>query len=142
MLLLISTGSGRLEKRIEPSQLESYTIGRGSDTTLFLNDRGVSRHHCRMYAKDDHVLIEDSGSSGGTWLNDQRLTAPAQLNDGDEVQIGAVRIKCAFESDALQQRSKLLSRRQPRHCQRHYWHHLRRVRPRLISPRRLRCALQ
>ena len=97
--LIISSGSSRTEKRLEESQLDSYTIGRGTDATLFLNNPSISRKHCRIYIADGAVLIEDIGSSSGTWLNSQRLSAPAHLADGDEVQIGDASIEVHLGSE-------------------------------------------
>src|SRR5438105_3664095 len=99
LTLIISTGSSRIEKRLDGPQLDSYTIGRGTDTALFLNDPGISRKHCRIYASDGAILIEDTGSSGGTWVNGERLSAPARLADGDEVRIGGVSIEVRLEAE-------------------------------------------
>src|SRR5258706_11715291 len=101
LILIASTSTTRIEKRLEGSALELYTIGRGTDTTLFLNDPGISRKHCRIYTSGEKILVEDTGSSGGTWLNGERLTAPARLSDGDEVRIGGVSIEVRFESDRV-----------------------------------------
>ena len=97
--LIISSGSSRTEKRLEESQLDSYTIGRGTDATLFLNDPGISRKHCRIYVADGGILIEDAGSSSGTWVNGERLSAPVRLADGDEVQLGGIHIEVRLESE-------------------------------------------
>lgn len=63
------------------------TVGRHPESDIFLNDVTVSRHHCRFVVKGDSLVIEDSGSTNGTYLNDVRVDS-AKLNAGDEVMVG------------------------------------------------------
>jgi pSer/pThr/pTyr-binding forkhead associated (FHA) protein len=63
------------------------TIGReGCDISL--GDPDVSRRHAAIRLEGDAVTIEDLGSTNGTFVNGERIGAPRQLRDGDEVQIG------------------------------------------------------
>ena len=63
------------------------TVGRHPESDIFLNDVTVSRHHCRFVVKGDSLVIEDSGSTNGTYLNDERVDS-ANLKAGDEVMVG------------------------------------------------------
>lgn len=63
------------------------TVGRHPESDIFLNDVTVSRHHCRFVTKSDTLRIEDSGSTNGTYLNDERVDS-AELSAGDEVLVG------------------------------------------------------
>jgi pSer/pThr/pTyr-binding forkhead associated (FHA) protein len=63
------------------------TVGRHPESDIFLNDVTVSRHHCRFVAKGDSLTVEDSGSTNGTYLNDDRVDSAA-LQAGDEVMVG------------------------------------------------------
>jgi FHA domain len=56
---------------------------------LVLDDPGVSRRHARVLADDDGVLVEDLGSSNGTYVNGERISGPVELGAGDELQVGA-----------------------------------------------------
>jgi pSer/pThr/pTyr-binding forkhead associated (FHA) protein len=63
------------------------TVGRHPESGIFLNDVTVSRQHCRFLVGPDSVSVEDSGSTNGTYVNDQRVDA-SELEAGDEVVIG------------------------------------------------------
>ncbi|HJS71353.1 MAG TPA: FHA domain-containing protein [Acidimicrobiia bacterium] len=63
------------------------TVGRHPESDIFLNDVTVSRHHCRFVTGADILTIEDSGSTNGTYVNDERVDS-AHLKAGDEVLIG------------------------------------------------------
>ena len=63
------------------------TVGRHPESDIFLNDVTVSRHHCRFVVSDESISVEDSGSTNGTYVNDQRIDATG-LSPGDEVMVG------------------------------------------------------
>lgn len=63
------------------------TVGRHPESDIFLNDVTVSRHHCRFLASGDSLSVEDSGSTNGTYVNDERVDS-AELSAGDDVLIG------------------------------------------------------
>ena len=51
----------------------------------------VSRNHAVLLARDDRFFVEDQGSLNGTFVNRRRIDT-AQLDDGDELQIGKYRL--------------------------------------------------
>ena len=63
------------------------TVGRHPESDIFLNDVTVSRHHCRFVLTNEEISVEDSGSTNGTYVNDERVDR-AQLSAGDEVMVG------------------------------------------------------
>jgi pSer/pThr/pTyr-binding forkhead associated (FHA) protein len=63
------------------------TVGRHPESDIVLNDVTVSRHHCRFVTKGDTLRVEDSGSTNGTYVNDDRVDSFA-LSAGDEVLVG------------------------------------------------------
>ena len=67
------------------------TVGRHPDSSIFLDDITVSRHHCRFSWDGEGLAIEDSGSTNGTYVNDVRVDR-ADLGPGDEVLIGRFRV--------------------------------------------------
>lgn len=63
------------------------TVGRHPESDIFLNDVTVSRHHCRFVTTVDTLTVEDSGSTNGTYVNEDRVDS-AVLEAGDEVLVG------------------------------------------------------
>jgi pSer/pThr/pTyr-binding forkhead associated (FHA) protein len=65
------------------------TIGRANDSTLVLTDDFASAHHARLTPRPDgQWLLEDMGSTNGTYLDRSRLTRPVQVPVGVPVRIG------------------------------------------------------
>lgn len=65
------------------------TVGRAGGCAIALpDDTYVSSLHARVYAADGQVLVEDLGSTNGTFLNRGKVTAPVPLRKGDRLQIG------------------------------------------------------
>lgn len=71
------------------------TVGRHPDSDIFLNDVTVSRHHCRFVVSDEEISVEDSGSTNGTYLNEDRVDQ-AKLKAGDEVLVGRFHFVVAY----------------------------------------------
>ena len=46
------------------------------------------QQHARLFAKNNSWFVEDLGSTNGTFVNDQKLAAPAMLQPGDKVRVG------------------------------------------------------
>ena len=87
--LVVRAGGGRAG---ELFQLDGETtIGRSPDCGIFLDDVTVSRKHAVLADRDGAFLIEDQGSLNGTFVNRKRVES-AQLEDGDELQIGKYRL--------------------------------------------------
>lgn len=66
-------------------------IGRGSENDIELDDITVSRQHCEITSANGAHVVSDKGSLNGTYVNQQRVDV-AELNQGDEVQIGKFRL--------------------------------------------------
>ena len=71
--------------------VEAVTIGRAPDNSLQLPDATVSRHHAKITPSADSAqapVLEDAGSSYGTWLDGRRLAGSLPLRDGSQIRIG------------------------------------------------------
>lgn len=60
-------------------------VGREAESDIPLYSKHVSRYHAKLRVRDDNVLLEDLGSTNGTFLNGERLFSLAKLEDGDEI---------------------------------------------------------
>lgn len=67
-------------------------IGRDVSCTLRFNDPSVSRRHLRLVRRQDHVFVQDLGSTNGTLVNHRRVDGALRLDPGDEVSIGNRRL--------------------------------------------------
>lgn len=72
---------------------DEVVLGRTDACTVALEDTYVSQLHARFYAKDGTWLVEDLGSTNGTYLNRIKVTAPSPIAVGDEVRIGKTTIE-------------------------------------------------
>jgi hypothetical protein len=63
------------------------TLGRG-DVEIQLDDPFASSRHARISRQGRTLVIEDLGSTNGTYLNDEPLNGPQPLHDGDRIRIG------------------------------------------------------
>lgn len=75
-------------------------IGRGPDAQIRVADDGVSRSHARVRHEHGGLWIDDLGSRNGTYVNGKRLAEPAQLRDGDKLQVGGtIVLRFAYHDD-------------------------------------------
>lgn len=76
---------------LPPLDAESrIVVGRLPDCDLVVDDPSVSKHHANLTWDAAHrrVMVEDLGSSNGTWLNDERLHVVMAVRDGDTLAFG------------------------------------------------------
>jgi len=88
--LVVRSGGGRTGEQFALEKPQT-TIGRTPDCDIFLDDVTVSRRHALVLRGNGSSTIEDLGSLNGTYVNRRRVEK-AQLEDGDEVQIGKYRL--------------------------------------------------
>ena len=63
-------------------------IGRAEACHVRIEDRYASQFHARLYPKNGAWYVEDLGSTNGTYLNQRRITSPAELHAGDRLKVG------------------------------------------------------
>jgi pSer/pThr/pTyr-binding forkhead associated (FHA) protein len=69
------------------------TLGRAPDSTVVLDDDYASNRHARVYPSNGEWLVEDLGSTNGTYLDRQKLQGPTPVPIGTPIRIG----KTVFE---------------------------------------------
>jgi pSer/pThr/pTyr-binding forkhead associated (FHA) protein len=88
--LVVRSGGGRAGEQF-PLERTQTTIGRTPDCDIFLDDVTVSRRHAIVAKGAARFTLQDLGSLNGTFLNRHRIEQ-AELESGDEVQIGKYRL--------------------------------------------------
>lgn len=90
VLPIIQVASGADQGRIfSLLQTPRMTFGRAKESTLVLYDPSCSRNHAEIYmTPDESVFIKDLGSTNGSKVNGDKVTAPRQLVDSDRIQLG------------------------------------------------------
>ena len=92
-------GGGRL-RVIEPAErkgqtydlAEELTVGRAGGCQITLDDTYVSQLHARVFRRDGQLYVEDLGSTNGTRVNGAQVKERL-LNNGDEITVGATRLR-------------------------------------------------
>jgi pSer/pThr/pTyr-binding forkhead associated (FHA) protein len=70
-------------------QGQTITLGRAHDSTIVLDDDYASSRHARIYPdRDGQWIVEDLGSTNGTYLDRNRLTTPTPIALGAPIRIG------------------------------------------------------
>lgn len=67
-------------------------LGRDPDATVWFDLPDVSRLHARITVTAEAAVLEDLGSTNGTFVAGEKVDAPTVLRDGDEIRIGPVRL--------------------------------------------------
>lgn len=63
-------------------------LGRSPEADVVLDDPYASDFHARLVFQAGEVRLQDLGSTNGTYLNGERMTAPMSLRPGDEIRVG------------------------------------------------------
>ena len=84
----------------------SVEIGR--EGALALDDEQASRHHARVSAQGDLAVVEDLGSTNGTYVNDQPIEGPRAVRPGDKIRVGLTVIEVRSAQEVQQKPSAVL----------------------------------
>lgn len=107
--LVVVTLNSRVIERRKLNQ-EETTIGRMGENDIVIKNLAVSKHHAKIYTKEEKVVIKDLGSANGTFVNGIRIEE-TELTTGDVIIIGKYVLKlyheeslrplkdCAFQGD-------------------------------------------
>jgi hypothetical protein len=80
--------SGPTPGKVLTIQGQAQIIGRGEGSHIHIPDKALSRQHARVWATPQGLVVEDMGSTNGTFANGQRISSPVRLSRGDTLQLG------------------------------------------------------
>jgi pSer/pThr/pTyr-binding forkhead associated (FHA) protein len=83
-------------------------IGRDASTDLALDDEQASRRHARVSAQGELAMVEDLGSTNGTYVNGQPIEGPRSVRPGDRIRVGLTVIELRTAQDVQRQPSAVL----------------------------------
>jgi pSer/pThr/pTyr-binding forkhead associated (FHA) protein len=89
--------SGPTPDKVFPLEGPEIIIGRENTCSVTINDAEISRKHSRLIWQGSGYVIEDCGSTNGTFVNGQRLTNPFTLQGNESISLGE-NIVLVFES--------------------------------------------
>ena len=75
---------------------DAFIVGRGKESHTALQDPRVSRKHCEIVCDGDRLILRDSGSAGGTYVNGERVEQ-CELAPGDVIRIGDSQLRVEAE---------------------------------------------
>ena len=89
---------------------DQLTVGRDATNEIVINDAEISRRHARLTFQGGKYVLEDLGSTNGTFVNGQRLAGPRVLKAGEVVQFGE-QIMLVFEVTTMDAGATMVSPR-------------------------------
>ncbi len=89
---------------------DQLTVGRDATNEIVINDAEISRRHARLTFQGGKYVLEDLGSTNGTFVNGQRLAGPRVLKAGEVVQFGE-QIMLVFEVTSMDAGATVVSPR-------------------------------
>lgn len=95
--------TGPIPGKIFDLGTNELTIGRDISNDIVISDVEVSRKHARLLMQSGGFVLEDMGSTNGTFVNGQRLVSPRILRGGETIMFGenvSLAFEAAYDTDA------------------------------------------
>jgi hypothetical protein len=100
--------SGPTPGKTYPLSKSEIYVGRDVTNDISVNDAEISRKHARLTTQDDTFVVEDLGSTNGTFVDAQRLMGPHVLRPGELIMFGE-NVGMVFEAVAYDPNSTMVS---------------------------------
>jgi pSer/pThr/pTyr-binding forkhead associated (FHA) protein len=94
-LIVVDSGPSNILPGTRFDLSPQTTIGRGPTNTIQLVDNFISSEHTRLWFRNGLWYVQDSGSTNGTYVNNQPAREALAARFGDIVQVGFIRFKLA-----------------------------------------------
>ena len=102
MKLKLKVLCGVYSGRVLTIDKSGFLVGRADECDLRLKSHNVSRHHCRILFENSQVIVEDLGSSNGTYVNGTRIEGRHLVREGDQITIQPLQFEVlSFVSAAM-----------------------------------------
>lgn len=101
---LIVVKSDSLEGDL-PLDDEETILGRDEDAGVTIDDKRLSRHHCKIWLDGDQYTLTDMGSSNGSFVNGRRVSEKI-LENGDLIQVGSSQFRFSLETVGIPDQKK------------------------------------
>ena len=94
VLIIRSPSSIPIEYKVKQGK---NSLGRKPDNDIVIMDESASRFHAEIYCQEDLAVINDLGSTNGTYVNRERISKPHVFQNGDQVRVGQCVISVNFQ---------------------------------------------
>jgi predicted component of type VI protein secretion system len=99
MKLSLVVAQGVHSGKVIPVTASEFVIGRDPQCQLRPASPAVSKQHCAISIRDGKVFIRDCGSTNGTFINDEQVTAEREVKAGDRVRVGPLEFNIRMDAD-------------------------------------------
>lgn len=92
---IIIKSIGQSPKEVKCPANSIYTIGRLKFSDISIDSKSVSRTHAKIDVREHRVVVTDSDSTNGTYVNDEKIKSE-ELHDGDTISVGEEKFEVSF----------------------------------------------
>jgi pSer/pThr/pTyr-binding forkhead associated (FHA) protein len=78
------------------------TVGRAPDNTLIIDDHCISAHHCQILRYGREIIVRETGSSNGTWVDGCQLRGQTSLRNGQRIRFASVEARLEMPPPEIQ----------------------------------------
>jgi diguanylate cyclase (GGDEF)-like protein len=96
VLIIRSPSSAPIEYKVKEGK---NTLGRKPDNDIVILDESASRFHAEIYCQNELAVINDLGSTNGTYVNREKISKPHVFQTGDQVRVGQCVISASFQKN-------------------------------------------
>ena len=98
ILIIRSPSNTPIEYKLKQGK---NTLGRKPDNDIVIMDESASRFHAEIYCQNDDAVINDLGSTNGTYVNREKITKPHVFQSGDQIRVGQCVISVNYQEKGV-----------------------------------------